>query len=126
MPFSLHEEIQFHTSASYALLHQMLFCQTAPLLPSVTQQQNTIEYWWEDSTSTVTQPASTSDVMDLHNKLGGIVFGATFIIPVTTSNLLYHMLTAHIIRCIFNISMCLCKTRNSGLSLFSTLQFIGI
>jgi len=56
----------------------MLFCQTAPLLPSVTQQQNAMEYWWEDSTSIAIPPTSTSDVVVQHNKTGDITFRATF------------------------------------------------
>ena len=33
------------------------------LLPSVTQQQNEMGYWWERSTSTAVPPKSVSDVM---------------------------------------------------------------
>ena len=36
----------------YELPCQMLFCQTALLLLSVTQQQNVMEYWWRGSVST--------------------------------------------------------------------------
>ena len=50
----------------------MPFCQTVPLLPSVTQQQDVTEYWWEGSVSTAIPPTSTSDIMGQHNKLGGI------------------------------------------------------
>ena len=39
----------------------------APLLPSVTQQQNVVEYWWEDSTSTAISPVSASDHQGQHN-----------------------------------------------------------
>jgi len=46
----------------------MLFCQTAPLLPSVIQQQNVMEYWWEDATSAAL-PTSTSDFVEQNNKL---------------------------------------------------------
>jgi len=42
------------------LPHQTPFCQTTPLLPSVTWQQHVGKYWWEDST---TIPISISDVM---------------------------------------------------------------
>ena len=56
----------------------MSFCQTAPLLPSVTQQQNVREYWWEDSASTAIPPTSTSNVVGQKNKTGGITFGATY------------------------------------------------
>ena len=51
VPFFLHRGSQWHTFASYALLCQMPLCQTAPLLPSVAQQQNVMEYWWEGSAS---------------------------------------------------------------------------
>jgi len=54
----------------------MPLCQTAPLLPSVTWQQNVMEYWWEGSTSTAIQPTSTSDVVCQNNKIGGITFRA--------------------------------------------------
>ena len=62
VPFFSHERIQWHTTTSYTLPHQMPFCQTAPLLTSVTQQQNVMEYWWEGSTSTAVPPTSTSDI----------------------------------------------------------------
>jgi len=39
--------IPFHTFASYTLLCQMLFCQTAPQLPSVTWQQSKMGYQQE-------------------------------------------------------------------------------
>ena len=48
----LHGEIQFYPFDSSAVACQKPVFQTAPLLPSVTQQQNVIEYWWEGSTST--------------------------------------------------------------------------
>jgi len=54
-------------------------CQNASLLPSVTQQQNAMEYWWEGSTCTTMPPTSTSDVVHQQNKIGGIYFGAIFI-----------------------------------------------
>lgn len=38
-----------------------------------------MECWQEGSTSTGTQPTSASDVMDQHNKIGGITFGAALI-----------------------------------------------
>jgi len=47
--------------ASYVLSCQMLFCQTAPLLPSLTQQQNVMEHWWKGLTSTAIPPTSVSD-----------------------------------------------------------------
>ena len=63
-----HGGIQSHTFASYVFPCQMSFGQTAPLLPSVTQQQHVMESWWEDSTSTTIPPLSASDVVDQHNK----------------------------------------------------------
>jgi len=52
----------------------MTFCQTAPILPSVTQQQNVMEKWWEGSASTAIPSTSASDVVSHHNKIGGIIF----------------------------------------------------
>ena len=75
-------EIQFYTFATYTLLCQMPFCQAAPLLPSATQQQNVVEYWWEGSTSTAIPPTSTSDVTGQHNKRRGTIFGAAPIFGV--------------------------------------------
>ena len=43
--FFSHGGIQWHTFASYALLCQMPFCQTAPLLPFVARQQHVMGYW---------------------------------------------------------------------------------
>ena len=68
-----------HTFVSDTLPCQMLLCQTAPLLPSVTRQQNIMEYWQEGSTPTAIPPTSTSDVMGQHNKTGGITFRATLV-----------------------------------------------
>ena len=60
--------------------HQCVRHHCAPVLPSVTRQQNGTEYWWEGSTSTAISPASTSDIMGQHNKMGGIIFRAALII----------------------------------------------
>ena len=59
----------------------MPFCQTAPLLPSVTQQHVT-EYWWEGSATTAILPTSTSNITGQHHKTGGITFGAALIYDV--------------------------------------------
>ena len=64
---------------SYMLPRQMPFCQTAPVLPSVTQQQNGMEWWWDSSTSAAIPLTSASDIMGQHSKTGGITFGATLI-----------------------------------------------
>ena len=74
-----HGEVQWHTLASSALPCQRPFCQTSPLLPSATQQQHVLEYWWEGLTSAVTPPTSASDVMGQCNKTGGITYRAAFI-----------------------------------------------
>jgi len=60
--------IQCHTFASHAFPCQTSFHQTAPLLPSVTQQQNGMEYWWEGSASTAIPPTSTNDNVDQNQK----------------------------------------------------------
>jgi len=53
-----------------------LLCQTAPLLISVTWQQNIMGCWWEGSTSTAIPPSSASEVVGQRNKKGGITFGS--------------------------------------------------
>ena len=68
--FFSHGWIQWHTFASYTLPYQTPFCQTAPLLPSVTLQLNVTEYWWEGSTSPAIPPPSASDIMGQHHKTG--------------------------------------------------------
>ena len=60
-------------------MSDVIFCQTAPLLPSVTRQQHVMEYWWEGSTSTAIPPVSTSDLMGQHGKIRGVIFGTAFI-----------------------------------------------
>ena len=70
---------QLHTFASYEFLSQRPFCQSAPLLPDVTQQQNLVECWQKCSTSTAIAPTSVSDVACQFNTLGGISFRADVI-----------------------------------------------
>ena len=77
--FFPHGGIQWCTFASYAVLCHMPFCQTAPLLPSVTWQEHVMEYWWESSTSTAIPPTSTFGFMGQHTKTGSIAFGAAFV-----------------------------------------------
>ena len=78
VPFFLHEVIQCRNSIQFrcAFAHpcQMPFCQTAPLLPPVAWQQYVTEYYCEGPTSTAIPPTFVSDVMDKHNKIGGIPF----------------------------------------------------
>ena len=63
----------------------MPFCQTAPLLPSVTWQQHVTEYLWEGSTSIAIPPTTTSDVMK-HHKIGGTAFEAALPSPNPEEN----------------------------------------
>ena len=80
VPFLLDVGIQLHPFASYALPCQTPFCQTAPLLPSVTWQQHVIEYWWEGSTSTAIPPTFAFDFVGQHHKIGHITFRSALII----------------------------------------------
>ena len=86
MQFFPHGGIQFYALASYTFSCQMPLCQTAPLLPSVTRQQNVTEYWWEGSTSTVKPPTSAPNVMGRHNNIGGITFRAALILKGAYKN----------------------------------------
>ena len=74
--FTLQGGIRLHIIASSALPYQMPFCQTVPLLPSVTSQQNVMEYWQEGSASTAITPTPASEIVGQHNKIGGITFRA--------------------------------------------------
>jgi len=56
-------------------LLQMPLCQTAPLLPSVTQQQNS-----GILTSTAVPPRSVSDVVSQHHKIGSNTFEAVLVL----------------------------------------------
>jgi hypothetical protein len=46
-----------------------------------------MEYWWEGSTSTAISPASASDLVGHHNKIGGVNVGATLVndVPLAVS-----------------------------------------
>lgn len=57
-------------------------CQTAPLVPSLTQQQNVVGYWHKGSASTAIQPTFISYVADQRNKMGGITFRASLVIYI--------------------------------------------
>ena len=59
--FFSHWGINFPIFVSSARPCQAPLCQTAPLLPSVTWQQNVKEYWWEDSASAAIPPPFASD-----------------------------------------------------------------
>ena len=79
VPFFLHEGIHFHTFASSAHPCLTPICQTAPLLPSVTQQQNGREYCQEGSTSIVVPPTTTYDSVGQNHKIEGFAFRAVLI-----------------------------------------------
>mgnify|MGYP001857127567 CR=1 FL=1 len=72
VPF-LHGGIQFHIFVSFTLPCQTPFCQTAPLLSSVTQQQNVVECWWKGSASTAIPETPAFDAVGQHNKIEGII-----------------------------------------------------
>ena len=72
--FFPHRGIQWHMLAPYSFPCQTPLCQTAPLLPSVTRQQNVAEYWWEGPSSTAIPPTSISDAAVQNNNIGGITF----------------------------------------------------
>ena len=64
---------------SYTYPFQTPFCQTAPLLLFVTQQQNLTVCCQEDSTSTVIPFTPASNIVGQHNKIGGITFRAILV-----------------------------------------------
>jgi len=59
--------------------HNSTICQNAPLLLSISRQQNVTEYSWEGSTFTAVTPTFISDVMGQYNKVGGITFRAALV-----------------------------------------------
>ena len=67
----------------------MPFCQTAPLLPSVTQQQNVTEYWWEGSASSAILPASVSTAVGQCNNIGGVTFRAALVAALISGGVLF-------------------------------------
>jgi len=77
--FFPHGGINLHTFASYVPPCQRPICQTAPLLPLVTQKENVMEYWWEGAVSTVIPPPSTSETVS-QLKIGGITFTAAVVL----------------------------------------------
>lgn len=77
--FFPHGGIKWHAFASSVLPCQMPVCQSAPLLSSVTQQENGTEYCWEGWASTAVPPTSASDIMGHDNNIGGINFRAALL-----------------------------------------------
>jgi len=43
-------------------------------------------YGWKGSTPTATPPTSISNDLGLHNKIGGITFGAALVAPICNYN----------------------------------------
>jgi len=81
--FFPHGGIQFHTFASRVIPCQTPFCQTAPLLLSVTQQQHGTEHWWEGSTSTAIPPTLVSEAVGQRHKTEGVTFRAALVNAIT-------------------------------------------
>ena len=80
VPFFLNGGIQWHTFASWAPPCQMPLCQTAPLLPSVTQQQNVTGILvGRFGLCCLFHQHLPLDVMGQQNKIGGITFRMTYI-----------------------------------------------
>lgn len=67
------------TKLFFIFQYQTALCQTAPLLPYITWQQNIMEYGQECSVSTAVLPTSASDTVDQHYKIKGI--GASLLYP---------------------------------------------
>jgi len=72
-PFFPYGGVQTQTFATYVFSCQTSLCQTAPLLPSVTQQQNVMGYWQEGSASTAISPPFT--LMSWADMIRDITFG---------------------------------------------------
>jgi len=77
-PFLPRGGIQFYPLC-HIISHIRHHCQTVPLLPSVTQQQIAVGYWWKGSTSTAMSLISASNILGQHNGTRGITFRATTI-----------------------------------------------
>ena len=75
-----HGGIQWQTFTSYALPCQTPFCQSAPLRPFVTWQQNVMEYWQEGWATTVILPITVYDIVGRHNQIGSLTFGVTLML----------------------------------------------
>lgn len=61
--------IEFHYNQTWVQVNTP-FCRTAPLLSSVTQQQNITGWWWEGSTSAAIPPSSVW-MLFTNNHFGG-------------------------------------------------------
>ena len=77
--FFPHGGNQLHTFSSSVLPCQMLFCQTAPLLPPIAQQQNVMEYWQEGSGCSAILPTSAVSDMGQYDKIEGTTFGVALL-----------------------------------------------
>jgi len=83
--------IQWYTFSLPKLPCETPFYQPAALLPSVTQQQNVMEYGWEDSATTAI-PTSTSNSVVQHNKIAGVTFRSVLIIMICQARALHRSL----------------------------------
>ena len=70
-----------------------------PLLPSVTQEQHGLEYWWEGSPSNAVPPPSPPDVVDQHNQMRGISFGAALYIDMDACGYLPVFILGAVVQC---------------------------
>jgi len=52
-------------------------CQSTPLLPSVSWQQDITGYCWEGSAPTAISATSVTNIIGQHHKIAGITFRAT-------------------------------------------------
>lgn len=74
--FSYTGENKFPPFLASAPFCQAPFCQPAPVLPSVPQQQTGMGCWQEGPTFTAVTPSVTSDVSGQCDNIAGITFGA--------------------------------------------------
>ena len=94
--FFLHGGIQLHTFASYTLPCHTPFCQTALLLPPVTQQLHVMKYWQEGSASTPIPPTSSSDIVGQHSEIGDIAFSPRMYRQAWKTNESYKLIYSYI------------------------------
>jgi len=78
MPMGAIFSIWWNSVTHLCFIHTSM-SETASLLPSVTQQQHVMEYWWEGAASTAIPPTSASDVIGQHHKIGGITLRAALV-----------------------------------------------
>ena len=87
--------IKFYPPASYTLPCQMPFCQTTPLLPSGTWQQNGMECWWEGSTSAAIPPTSNICLFPIYAGLVNTCSHLGEAVAVKTVSLLFFIVNSN-------------------------------